>query len=67
MPIKANRFRVVLLFRRHKAVTHSGVRARCFWAGELNQLQHKSFDSVDFQGVASLAIGTAKSEQEGDV
>jgi len=43
-------------------VTHSGVRAHWLWTGELNHVQHKSFGSVNFQGVASPGINSAKSE-----
>jgi hypothetical protein len=49
VPTKANSFRVVIRFRKHRAVAHSGLSAHCLWAGDLNQLQHKSFDSFNFQ------------------
>ena len=41
-------------------MTYSGVRAHCLWAGELYHGQHESFDSVNFQGVTSSGISTAK-------
>lgn len=39
VPTKANSFRVVIRFRKHRAVAHSGLSAHCLWAGDLNQVQ----------------------------